>query len=327
MNFLVTGGSGFLGRRIVDKLLARGDQVAVLSRGDYPDLSAAGVEVIRGDISEPDVVSAACTGRDVVMHVAAKAGYWGAYSDYYRTNVIGTQNVLNACHDGKVPKLVYTSSPSVVFDGQDLKGVDETTPYASNPQTHYQKTKIEAEKMVLAANGKRGIETVALRPHVIFGPGDNHIIPRLVARARAGKLKIVGDGTNEVGVVYIDNAAEAHIQAAMSDAVSGKAYFITQTEPVVFWRWINEILGAFGLEPVNRRISFGLAYGVGAFLEAMYTTLRLPGEPIMTRFLAGQLGKSHYFDISNATRDFGYDPTVSTAEGVKRLAESGPQGN
>jgi 2-alkyl-3-oxoalkanoate reductase len=322
---LVTGGGGFLGEYVIEHLLARGDQVRSLARGTYPHLAAKGVECMAADLRDANAVREACRGVDVVYHVAGLAGIWGPWEQYYGINVQGTQNVIDGCRAHGVSKLIYTSSPSVTFDGQPQEGVDESAPYPKRWLCYYPQTKALAEQAVLAANGP-ALATCALRPHLIWGPRDRHLIPRLIDRARGGQLRRVGDGKNLVDMVYVDNAAAAHLQAADALApgspVAGRAYFITQGEPVNCWDWIDEILSLAGLPPVRRSISLGAAWAIGATLEGAYTVLRLQSEPRMTRFLAAQLGTSHWFKIGRARADFGYDPQVSTAEGMQRLAAS-----
>jgi nucleoside-diphosphate-sugar epimerase len=322
---LVTGGGGFLGEYVIDHLLARGDQVRNLARGSYPQLAAKGVECISADLRDAAEVGNACRDMDVVYHVAGLAGIWGPWKHYYGTNVQGTENVIAGCRAHRVPKLVYTSSPSVTFDGNAQEGVDETAPYPHRWLCYYPQTKALAEQAVLAANSS-ALATCALRPHLIWGPRDRHLIPRLIDRARSGQLRRVGDGKNLVDMVYVDNAAAAHLQAADAlgpgSPVAGRAYFITQGEPVNCWDWIDEILALAGLPPVGRGISLGAAWSIGATLEVAYSVLRLQSEPRMTRFLAAQLGTSHWFNIGRARADFGYNARVSTAEGMQRLAAS-----
>jgi nucleoside-diphosphate-sugar epimerase len=322
MKALVTGGGGFLGSAIVRMLHERGDEVTVLGRGVYPHVAADTKQMFQADIRLAPAIQRACEGMDVVFHVAALAGIWGKRTDFWSINVDGTRNVVDACRANGVPRLVYTSSPSVVFGKDDLCDVDESMPYPARYLALYPKTKAVAEQMVLAANSAT-LSTVALRPHLIFGPGDPHLLPRVIARARKGRLVQVGDGKNLVDITYIDDAANAHVKAA--DALSpggrcsGRAYFISQGEPVSLWPWLNELLAAVGAPTVTRSISFRNAYRVGAVFETAYRAFRIVREPPMTRFLATQLAKSHYFDISSATGDFGYNPTISTAEGVGRL--------
>lgn len=328
MNALVTGGGGFLGRYIVEQLVARGDQVRVFGRGAYPELESAGVEVVRGDIRDRDAVAAACGGVECVFHTAAVAGIGLRWCDFHETNSRGTENVLAGCKRHGARRLVLTSSPSVVFAGGDQCGVDESAPYdldwLKKNNCHYSHSKAIAEQAVLQANGRGDLRTCALRPHLIWGPRDAHLIPRLIRRARSGRLRRVGDGTNRVDMIYVENAATAHLQAADALAspgspTAGKAYFLSQGEPVGCWQWIDKILALAGLPPVEKSISLAAARRIGTVCEAVYTLLRIAGEPPMTRFLAAQLGHSHWFDIAAARRDFGYEPRISTAEGMQRL--------
>jgi 2-alkyl-3-oxoalkanoate reductase len=322
MKALVTGGGGFLGGVLVRRLLARGHEVRSYARGAYPELASQGVQVFQGDLADSDKLTTAVTGCDVVFHVAAKAGIWGPYREYFQTNVVGTENVLVACRKAGVRRLVYTSSPSVVFTGADMAGVNESVPYPPQYHAAYPETKARAEQMVLHANGPE-LATVALRPHLIWGPGDPHLVPRLLSRARAGALRRVGHRDNLVDSVYVDNAADAHVLAAERLApdspLAGRAYFITNGEPLPLWNLINCILRAGGLPPVMRSISPAVAYAAGLVLEGVYAVFRLKGEPRMTRFLARELATAHWFDISAARRDLGYEPAVSIDEGMRRL--------
>ena len=317
---LVTGGGGFLGGAIVRQLVERGDRVISFSRRFYPKLAAMGVEQVQGDISDATAVEQACREADLVFHVAAKPGVWGDYVTYYRTNVVGTRNVIAACKQHNVSRLVYTSSPSVVFGGADMEGVDESVPYPEKYHAHYPKTKAMAEQDVIAA-GDDGLRTIILRPHLIWGPRDNHLVPRIIERAN--RLVRVGDGKNLVDTIYIDNAADAHIQAAdrleQDHHLSGRVYFISQDDPVPLWEMVNNILKRAGLAPVQRSISRNTAWMIGAVMEIFYTVFKIRGEPRMTRFLADELSKTHWFDISAAKKDLGYAPKISIEEGLSRL--------
>ena len=321
---LVTGGGGFLGRALVEQLRARGDDVRSFSRGCYPDLDALGVQTVQGDLADAEAVQAACADRDVVFHVAGKAGIWGSYDDYYNANVRGTENVIAACRAAGVQRLVHTSSPSVVFDGSGQEGVDESVPYPAEHPTPYTATKAIAERLVLAANDEH-LRTIALRPHLIWGPRDTHIVPRILAQGRAGKLRLVGSGDNQVDTTYIDNAAEAHLLAAdalaTNPAAAGHAYFISQGEPIAIREIINEILAAGGLPPVTRSVSPAMARFAGGILELVYTLLRIRSEPRMTRFLADELSTSHWFNIDAARGELGYEPRITISEGLHRLKE------
>ena len=319
---LVTGAGGFLGGAIARELLARGDQVRSLQRGDYPGLRALGIETMRGDLADPAVVLRAVEGCDIVFHVAAKAGIWGLYADYYRVNVEGTRNVISACRASGVRRLVYTSSPSVVFNGLDMENVDESAPYPAHFEAAYPATKAEGERLALGANGPE-LAVVALRPHLIWGPGDNHLLPRILAKARAGRLRKIGDRKTLIDATYIDNAVHAHLQAGdrlnPGSIVAGKAYFIAQGEPIALWELIDRFLAAAALPPVKRSVPACAASLAGGVFELVYGALGITHEPPMTRFLARELATSHWFNLGAARRDLDYRPTVSTDEGLARL--------
>lgn len=324
MRALVTGAGGFLGRYVVEQLVARGDHVRGLCRRPCDPLQRLGVEVVQGDIRDRDAVMRACQTMDAVFHVAAIAGIWGPWRDFYEINVLGTQHVVDGCREHGVSRLVYTSSPSVTFDGSDQRGCDESVPYARNWLCHYPHTKAMAEQRVLAASGGGDLLSCALRPHLIWGPRDTHLVPRLIDRARSGQLRRVGSGTNRIDTVYVENAAAAHLLAVdrlvPGSPVAGRAYFITQGEPVNCWEWIDALLSQSGLPPVRKQISFRAAWIAGGILETVYRVLGRSSEPRMTRFLAAQLARDHYFNIDRARQDLGYRPTISTDEGMRRLA-------
>lgn len=325
MNALVTGGGGFLGGAVVRRLRQRGHAVRSLTRSAYPWLDELGVEQTLGDLADAAAVERAAAGCDIVFHTAAKAGVWGRHAEFVATNITGTENVIAACKKHGVRKLVYTSTPSVVHPSGDIEGGDESLPYPPHFDAYYPETKAIAEQAVLAANGP-DLATVALRPHLIWGPSDPHLIPRVLARGRAGKLRRIGTRPVMVDVTYIDNAADAHLLAAEKLAVgappAGKAYFISNGEPVELWAFIDRVLHEAGLPPVRRTVSAWKARTAGRVLEWVYRTLRLSAEPPMTRFVAIQMSTSHWYDIAAARRDLGYDPRVSIDEGLRRLGES-----
>ena len=267
-------------------------------------------------------VTRAAAGCDTVFHVAAKAGIWGPFQEYFSVNVTGTLNVLTACKKQGVQTLVYTSTPSVVFDGHDLEGADESVPYAKKPLCHYATTKILAEQQVLQANDNR-LQTAAIRPHLVWGPGDTNLIPRLMARGREGSLRIVGDGSNLVDIAYIDNVVHAHLLAAENLATTataaGHSFFIGQQEPVQLWSWINDLFVRTDVPAVTKKLSLGKAKAIGWLLEKVHGTLQLDREPKMTRFLAEQLALSHWFSKENAKTLLGYSEKVTTEQGVERL--------
>lgn len=301
----VTGGGGFLGGAVVDALLARGERVASISRGAYPELEARGVETLRADLADdPSTLTEFLRRREVdtVYHCAARPGVFGSARLYERANVDATARVLEACRAAGVPRLVFTSSPSVVFDGGDHVNAGPDLPYPDRYLAHYPRTKAEAERLVLSADAPE-LATVSLRPHLIFGPQDPNLIPRLLERADARRLRIVGDGMSEVSLTYVENAAAAHLAAAdglREDPADlhGRAFFVNNDEPVRLWQWINRILEGTGRSPVTRRVPAAAAYAAGACLELAYGALRLAGEPPMTRFVARQLATSHSYDMA-----------------------------
>ncbi len=319
---LVTGGGGFLGGAIVRQLVEKGKTVRSFSRQFYPGLEKLGVEQIQGDIADAKAVMNACDSIESVFHVAAKPGVWGDYAEYYRANVSGTENVIAACFSHQVSRLIYTSSPSVIFNGKDMEGVNESVPYPAAYHAHYPKTKALAEQRVLIA-AKQGLNAVILRPHLIWGPGDNHLVPRILAKAK--RLRKIGDGNNRVDTIYIDNAADAHILAdeklKTHPELSGRIYFISQDEPIALWNMVNAILKAGGHPPITRSVSLKTAGMLGAIFEWIYTLFHLNGEPPMTRFVAEELATSHWFDIRAAKKELGYVPKVSTAQGLRRLEQ------
>jgi len=323
---LVTGGTGFLGRAIVERLLLEGRAVSVLARTPAPDLQARGVRFTQAPLEDAAAVREACRGMQAVFHVAAKVGVWGRRADFIRANVLGTRAVIDGCRIHGVSRLIHTSTPSVVYNGLDIRGGDESMPLTTRCPSPYPLTKAEAEAEVLAADGA-ALRTVALRPHLIWGPGDPHLVPRLLARARSGRLWIVGEGTNRVDMVHLANAADAHILAeralaAGNTAAAGRAYFITNGEPVVLWEWINGLLAALGEAPIRRRLPLRAATAVGCACEAAWSLLPLASEPPMTRFVAAELAKDHWFDISAARRDLGYSPRISMAQGTSDLVQT-----
>lgn len=323
MTTLVTGGGGFLGRAIVERLLGRGDRVRVFARGDYPWVAERGGELIRGDLRDPASVKEACRGVDVVHHAAAIAGIWGPYRKFFEVNTLGTRHVLAAAREAGASRFVFTSSPSVIFDGRDHVDADESLPYPEKYLCAYPETKAIAEREVLAANGVGGMATTSLRPHLIWGPRDPHLVPRVIQAAAAGRLRRVGDGANVVSLSYVENVAAAHVTAAdelnPGAPHSGKAYFINEPEPVNLWDWVDETLERAGLSKIEKSISIKSAYRVGAVMEAVFKVLPTSAEPPMTRFVALQLGKSHTYSIEAAQRDFGYEPAVPYDEAMTRL--------
>jgi 2-alkyl-3-oxoalkanoate reductase len=327
MRVLVTGGGGFLGQALCRGLVERGHEVTSFNRGHYPELELLGVRQLQGDLADPAAVAAAAAGQDAVFHNAAKAGAWGDYASYYRANVLGTRHVIDACRRHGVGRLVYTSTPSVTHRATHpvAGGSADDVPYGSGFKAPYAQTKLVAEQDVLAANDA-SLASVALRPRLIWGVGDNQLLPRLVERARAGRLRFVGDGDNLIDTTYVDNAAQAHFDAlahlAPGAACAGRAYFISNGEPRTVREIVNGLLRAARAPEVDATIPFPAAYALGAACELAWRLFPLRGEPPMTRFLAEQLSTTHWYDMTPAARDFGYAPRISIDEGLARLARA-----
>lgn len=320
MKALVTGGGGFLGRHIVQQLRARGDQVTLLARGRYPEVEALGVTGVRWDLTRAEGLAALVAGHDVVFHVASFVGPWGTRAQFQSINVLGTENLLAACRQAGVSRLVYTSSPSATFGPEPADGGTEADcPYPAVFGSDYSESKAMAEQRVLAANGPE-LATTALRPHLIYGPGEPHMLPRILERQAQGRLKRIGDGQNRVSLTFVGNGAAAHLQAADTLAPgspnAGKAYFINDPEPVVLWDWIDQFLVGVGAGPVRGAVSLTLASRVGGVLEWIWRTFKLGGEPPMTRFGAFGLGTTHWYRCSAAEQDFGFRCPTSGAEGL-----------
>ena len=321
-NVVVTGGGGFLGKAIVKKLVEKNLSVTSFSRKLYPDLEAMGVTQIQGDLADKDALVKAFENVDVVFHVAAKAGLWGAYEDFFQANVTGTENVISAMRENAVKQLIYTSSPSVVFDENDQENIDESTPYPEKYLAPYPETKAIAEKLVRKAAAE-GFKAIIIRPHQIWGPEDNHMVPAIISRA--ARLKKIGPEDDLVDTIYVDNAADAHILASQkllkNPSLSGNIYFISQDEPVSKWKMANAFLDAARLPPINGHVSAKTAYIAGSIFEFVYKLFYIKKDPPITRFAAKEAATSHWFNISKAKKDLGYTPKISTEEGLKRLKQ------
>ncbi len=322
MKALVTGGGGFLGSHIVQQLRERGDEVTVLARGRYPEVEALGATCVQWDLTQSEGLVDQVRGHDVVFHVASFVGPWGSRDQFMRVNVTGTQNLLSACQEAGIRRFVYTSSPSATFGpGPADPGTEATCPYPAVFGSPYSESKALAEQRVLAANSP-DFATTSLRPHLIYGPDEPHMLPRILARQRQGRLRRVGDGQNKVSLTYIDNGAAAHLQAAdwlgPGSPNAGKAYFVNDPDPVVLWDWIDQVLVGVGAGPVRGAVPLSLAACVGRLLEWVWRTFRLSGEPPMTRFGALGLGTTHWYRCSAAEQDFGFHCPVGGAEGLAR---------
>ena len=323
--FIVTGGGGFVGKALIKALVDEGAKVRSVARSDYPSLRELGAETFQHDLSSddrfPDGLLQDVSG---VFHTAAHVKMWGKYEDFHRTNVLGTRKLLEAASSCGIKRFVYTSSPSVIANGADLQGVDESIPYPDHFEAFYPQTKAEAEQEVLLANCE-DFFTCSLRPHLIYGPGDTNLIPTVMKRAKSKKLKRIGDGENIVDFTYIDDCVQAHIKAMVALTQNpdsrGLAYFISQGDPYPLWQWIDEVLAYNELPPIKSRVSFRTALRAASIFEAVTKMFPFLGEPRFTRFLVSEMATDHYFDISRAKKLLGYEPTVTVLEGLQRTFE------
>ncbi|MBC61133.1 MAG: 3-beta hydroxysteroid dehydrogenase [Zetaproteobacteria bacterium] len=323
-HILVTGGGGFLGKEICKQLVERGYQVSSFSRKTYFELEKMGIKSFQGNLCNYESILPALSKCDSIIHTASLAGIWGDKQQYYQTNIIGTRNLLIAARESSIKRFIYTSSPSVVFEDKDIKGSDESISYSKKFTCTYPYTKKEAEKEVLQSSDINSYVSVALRPHLIWGPGDPHFLPRLLSQSKAKKIRRVGNGKNLVDIIHVKNAAYAHVLALENilenKNMHGKAYFLGQERPVNLWDFLNQLLSCYNEKQITKKIPFPFAYTMGYLLEKIYKIFNwVNKEPPMTKFLALQMSKSHYFSHENAKKDFSYKPIISIEEGLEEL--------
>lgn len=323
MKILVTGGMGFLGNSLASKLLALGHEVHAVGRTKEPKAEklVPGLQYHPCDLSTNFPANEIIRNTDCVVHSAAKAGVSGKYSDYYAANYKATKNLLEACRSNGVSRFILTSTPSVVFSKKPIRHGNENLPYLSHSFSPYATTKALAEKLVLRANNPPNLQTIALRPHLVWGIGDPHLLPRVIKRHKEGKFKIIGTGSNQVDLTHISNVTHAHVLAIDSmmknEKLGGKPYFIGQEEPVSLWVWLNELFSSLQLPLVSQKISYRSAYQIGWMMEILWNMLPLRGDPPMTRFVASQLAHDHWFSSENAKKDLGYSPILSMENAMK----------
>ncbi len=323
---LVTGGCGFVGAAIARALEARGDRVIVLDSA--PECPVEGVDHRRVDITDKAGVIEACRGVDTVIHNASIVHTKQNKQDVvWAVNLGGTENMLEAAQHNGIRRFVYISSGSVVYEGKDIENGDESLPYSSVSQAPYADSKIAAEKLVLAENGKGGMATCALRPHVVFGPGDNRFMPTLLAKGRNGQLRVqIGRGVWLSDYTYVTNMTDAVLLAdealakdGLSSIAAGQAYFITNGEPMPFWDFIRKVAARLGFPPVKYTAPKSLVYAIAAVKEGIDTLKggTLNAEDGLTRFAIRYMCTHHYFSIEKARRELGYTPAVSVEEGIE----------
>jgi len=315
MHILVTGGTGFLGSHLVAALLRAGHRVAIAGRdfAHVGNLLAAGATRIPLDLRDRAAVVAACAGMDAVYHVGALSAPWGPRADFVAANMDGTAAIVEGCRASRVGRLIYVSSPSVVFDGRDHVNASEAMPYPRHFTSTYAWTKKVGEDLVNAS----GLPFVIIRPKAIFGPGDRALLPRLLEAARRGRLPQIGDGRNLVDLSYVENVVHALMLALDSRAALGKTYFITNGEHVPLWPTIREVLQQLGIAAPRRAIPIWAALTAVGLMEARAALTHR--EPLLTRYTVAILVRTQTYDISAAQRDLGYMPAISVNEGIARI--------
>ena len=323
MKIIITGGLGFVGRAVAAKALKLDgvDEILVVGRNVSPEPAKIlpGIRYLSFDLSKKGSYDWLHDSH-TVFHIAAKAGVDGRIEEYMAANLVATESLLNACRKYQVKRFIYTSTPSVVFNNSNIQGGKESLPYLSSPISPYAYTKALAEKLVLDSHEPKRFQTLAIRPHLVWGKGDPHLLPRIIDRHRKGKLRMVGDGTNRMDITHVENVAHAHICAfsAMlkNQYLGGKAYFIGQNEPVLLWPWLNQIFAELGLPPLTKKISFKNAYYIGSIIEFLWKALNLRRDPPMTRFIASQLAHDHWFSNESAEKDIGYKPKIDMKQAM-----------
>lgn len=315
MRVLVTGATSLIGRAVVDRLQDRGDSVTVLQRRP----SGLSVREYLGDVADRAAISAAMTGVDAVVHAAGRAAVTGEWELFEETNVWGTRNVVDAARDAGVTRFVHVSSPSVAHNGQSLVGAPAGPADPEHVRGHYARSKAQAELVALDANSEP-MSVVAVRPHLIWGPGDTQLVGRVVDRARSGRLFSIGPGTSLIDTIYIDNAADALV-AAVDNApdLGGRALVVTNGQPRPFREMLDRIVIAAGLEPSRVKVPYRTAYAAGLVVERIWDYRKTEDDPPITSFLVEQVSTAHWFDQRETRQALKWEPQVTIDEGFRRL--------
>lgn len=318
MRVLVTGATSAIGRGVAQALLARGDDVRVLQRS----ASGLGVKEFRADLTDADAVRAAVSGVDRVVHLAAKVGITGSYAEFERVNVTGTQTLLRCAREAGVGGFVHVSSPSVAHAGTSLVGAGADPADATATRGHYARTKARAENWALGMSSPE-FPVLVIRPHLMWGPGDTQLVGRIVERAKARQLMLIGDGAALIDTTYLTNAVDALVAAVdRVPANPGEVLVVSNGEPRPVVELVTGICRAAGVPPPTRSVPRGLALAAGALVDRAWSFARRTDEPPLTRFLAEQLSTAHWFDQRHTREVLGWEPRVSIADGFELLAAS-----
>ena len=315
----VTGGSGFIGGRLIRRLVADGWTVKALARSESSAAKVrdAGAEPVMGDLDDVAAMTTGAQGCEYAFHAAAALGEWGRREDFVRGNVTGTENVLRACRDAGVRRFVHVGTEAALLVGQPLVNADEDVPLRPDSKAHYSATKAMAEQVVLDAN-REGFETVVLRPRLVWGPGDTTILPALKDAVEKGRFSWIGGGGHLTSTTHVDNVVEGLVLAA-THGQPGNAYFVTDGEPVVFREFVTELVGTAGVEMPDRSVPVAVAKPLAGAAEGMWGALRRKSPPPLTRLAVWLSALECTIDISKARTELGYEPVKSIEEGMAEL--------
>ena len=318
----VTGGSGFIGGRLVRRLAADGCAVRALARSDSSAavVEGLGAEAVRGDLGDRESMTAGAAGCDVAFHLAAHLGQWGTREEFIAGNVTGTRNALAACREAGVGRFVHCGTEAALIAGEPLVEVDETAPLRPDSKALYSSTKALAEQAVRAA-GADGFEALVLRPRFVWGAGDTTLLPGILAMVEAGRFAWIGGGRQLTDTTHVDNVVEG-LRLAAARGRAGEAYFVTDGDRVVFREFVSELIETQGVEPPTRSVPGALAGPMAAASEGIWRLLRLGGEPPLTRFAVWVSSQECTIDISKARSELGYEPVVDRERGLAALRET-----
>jgi nucleoside-diphosphate-sugar epimerase len=318
MTAFVTGGSGFIGGKLIERLVASGENVRALSRSDSSAARVAelGAEAVRGEIGDVEALTAAAAGCEVAYHAAAKVEDSGPWEEFLRDNVEGTRNVVEACEAAGVRRLLHVSTEAVLIAGEPLVHVDETAPRRTDSKAPYPRSKAMAEEVVLSPGGST--ERVVLRPRFVWGKGDTSLLPGIVGMVKAGRFAWIGGGRHRTDTTHVDNVVEGLLLAARNGR-DREIYFVTDGEPVVFREFLSALIESQGVEVPTRSMPTPIAAAIAAVGETAWKFLPLPGAPPLTRFAFWVSSQECTIDISKARGALGYEPVRSRADGLAEM--------
>ncbi|MEW6404018.1 MAG: NAD-dependent epimerase/dehydratase family protein [Chloroflexota bacterium] len=323
MKALISGGTGFLGGKLARRLQSMGWDVTALGRkpAALGELQSQGIKAMRADLENQAEIIDACRGQEIVFHCGALSSPWGRAKDFYAANVLGSENVIRGCMDANVQRLVHVSTPSIYFRFTPRLNVREDAELPK-PVNAYARTKRIAESKIDQAHAD-GLPVITIRPRAIFGPGDTSILPRLLQRLEAGRMRIIGDGSNISDLTYVENVVDALILCAGAPVNTlGRKYNITNGEPVLLWPMIERLCKALKLKYPTRKLPYSVAHNLAWILESIYRFLPGQPEPPLTRYSVFVIAQSATLDISAARRDLNYSPRISVEAGVEEFIAS-----